>query len=70
MPLGIRERMPAKSRIEIPLPMPFSLICSPSHIISAEPAVKTSTMTIAANHMPKPLSASGTRALYLFLTMK
>ena len=30
--LGTRETIPANRMIEIPLPMPFSLICSPSHI--------------------------------------
>lgn len=34
--------------MEIPFPMPNSVICSPSHMTSAEPAVKVITMTMAA----------------------
>ena len=34
----------------MPLPMPNSVICSPSHMTKAEPAVKLSTMTMAAQH--------------------
>ena len=37
-----------------PFPTPFSLICSPSHIKSAVPAVKTAMITIAANTIEKP----------------
>ena len=43
--LGIREMMEANRMMEIPLPMPNSVICSPSHMMNAEPAVKVSTMT-------------------------
>ena len=38
-PLGILATIPPKIRSEIPLPMPLSLICSPSHIRNAVPAV-------------------------------
>ena len=44
---GKRETMPANSRMEIPLPIPNSVICSPSHIRKAEPAVKDRMMTTA-----------------------
>ena len=46
--LGTRERIPANRMMEMPLPMPNSVICSPSHMTKAEPAVKQSTMTMAA----------------------
>ena len=38
--LGIREIMLITSTIEIPFPTPFSVILSPIHISTAEPAVK------------------------------
>lgn len=41
--------------IEIPLPMPLSLICSPSHMISAVPAVKQRMMTMAWKTIAKPV---------------
>ena len=40
--------MLANRMIEIPLPMPNSVICSPSHMMSAEPEVKVRMITIAA----------------------
>ena len=43
--LGIRETILINRTIEIPLPMPFSVIRSPIHIRKAEPAVST-RMTI------------------------
>ena len=48
---GPREMMPAKRMIEIPLPIPFWVMCSPIHIISAVPAVNAMMMTMAA-HTP------------------
>ena len=36
--------MPAKMMSEMPLPMPRSEICSPSHMTSAVPAVSVSTV--------------------------
>ena len=42
---GIREMMLANRIMEMPLPMPNSVICSPSHMTRAEPAVKARTMT-------------------------
>jgi len=44
--LGIPEIMLIKSTIDIPLPTPFSVILSPSHISIAEPAVSAATTTI------------------------
>ena len=38
--------MPAKIKSEIPLPIPFSFICSPSHIKNAVPAVNVSAIVI------------------------
>ena len=38
MAFGIRATMPAKMMSEMPLPMPFSVICSPSHIRNDVPA--------------------------------
>ena len=45
---GKRETILANRMMEIPLPMPNSVICSPSHMIRAEPEVKVRMMTIAA----------------------
>ena len=47
-PCGKRLTMLANRMMEIPFPMPNSVICSPSHMTSAEPAVKVITMTMAA----------------------
>ena len=52
---GRRTTMPAKMMSEIPLPMPFSEICSPIHMISAVPAVRVS---IVSRRNPQP--GSGT----------
>ena len=41
---GIRAAIEVKIRSDMPLPMPRSVICSPSHMITAVPAVMTSTM--------------------------
>ena len=49
--LGRPAAMPAKIRIEMPLPRPRSVICSPSHIRNIEPAVR---LTIAVMRKPKP----------------
>ncbi len=40
MALGARLTMPAKMMKLMPLPMPFSVISSPSHIRTIEPAVR------------------------------
>ena len=45
--LGRRETMLANRIMEIPFPMPNSVICSPSHMISAEPEVKVRITTMA-----------------------
>ena len=41
-------------KTEIPFPIPFWLICSPSHIISAVPAVKVKIMTNPAKTCCQP----------------
>ena len=43
---GSLATIPPKIIIEIPFPMPYSLICSPSHIRNAVPAVRTMMMVI------------------------
>ena len=50
---GIPEMMLANRIMEMPLPIPNSVICSPSHITKAEPAVKVRMMTMAGT---KPFS--------------
>ena len=44
--LGIPDMILIKSTIEIPFPTPFSVIRSPSHINTAEPAVSAAITTI------------------------
>ncbi len=54
---GIRPTtMPAKMISEMPLPMPRSLICSPSHMTKAVPVVSVITVM-----MRKPQPGSPTR---------
>ena len=48
---GPRATMPANRMMEMPLPTPNSVICSPSHITKAEPAVKAAMITMAG-HTP------------------
>ena len=50
---GRPEMMLANRIMEMPLPIPNSVICSPSHITRAEPAVKARIMTSAGR---KPVS--------------
>ena len=38
--------MPAKMMSDMPLPMPRSVICSPSHMMNADPVVSVSTVRI------------------------
>ena len=45
---GPRDTMPANRMIEMPLPIPFWVMCSPIHIISAVPAVKVIMIVTAA----------------------
>ena len=45
-PSGALVRMEAKMRIEMPLPMPRLVICSPSHISSTVPVVRETTMSV------------------------
>jgi len=42
---GRPATIPAKIIIDIPLPIPFSLICSPSHIKNRVPVVSVTTVT-------------------------
>ncbi len=49
--LGSPAAMPAKIRMEMPLPRPRSVICSPSHIRNIVPAVR---LTTAVMRKPKP----------------
>jgi hypothetical protein len=44
-PSGRLVRMDAKMRIEMPLPMPRFVICSPIHISSVEPTVSVTTIS-------------------------
>lgn len=41
---GMRATMPAKIRRLMPLPIPRSVICSPSHMMKIEPVVKERTV--------------------------
>ena len=63
---GRRETMLENRMIEIPFPMPNSVICSPSHMIRAEPEVKVRITTIAANTL---FCASGSRRPLFFISM-
>eukprot|EP01139_Manchomonas_bermudensis_P007649 Amastigsp_a182117_8.p3 type:complete len:118 gc:universal Amastigsp_a182117_8:295-648(+) len=49
--LGKPAAIPAKIRIEMPLPRPRSVICSPSHIRNMVPATR---LTTAVKRKPKP----------------
>ena len=44
--LGKRATMLAKRITEMPLPTPNSVICSPIHMMRAEPAMKVMMMTM------------------------
>ncbi len=54
---GTRATMPAKMISEMPLPMPRSVICSPSHMMKAVPAVRVITVRM---RKLQPLASSGT----------
>ena len=47
--VGTRDMMPANRIMEMPLPIPNSVICSPIHITKEEPAMKETVMTRAAH---------------------
>ncbi len=47
IPDGAYARIEAKMMIEIPLPMPRFVICSPIHMSSVVPPVSVSTMMIS-----------------------
>ena len=50
---GKRATMLVNRMIEMPFPMPNSVICSPSHMMRAEPEVNVSTMTMAAHQLER-----------------
>src|SRR5665213_4272702 len=45
MPRGMPTTMPAKISSDMPLPTPRSVICSPSHMMNAVPAVSVRTQS-------------------------
>ena len=49
---GARDTMPAKMMNETPLPIPFSVISSPIHIRTTEPAVRV-TIWVQVSQLPK-----------------
>ena len=49
---GARLTMPAKMMKLMPLPMPFSVISSPSHIRVIEPAVRV-TIWVRVSQLPR-----------------
>ena len=53
--VGTREIMPANRIMEMPLPTPNSLHCSPSHIRKLEPATQETIIT-RATQMPSLVS--------------
>lgn len=57
MELGKRAMMLANRMMEMPLPTPNSVTCSPIHMMSAEPAMKVMMMTMAG-HTPAPSAVS------------
>ncbi len=57
MELGKRATMLANRMMEMPLPIPNSVICSPIHMMSALPAMKVMMMTMAG-HTPEPSELS------------
>jgi len=54
---GRPTTIPAKMINEIPLPIPRSVICSPSHMTKAVPVVRVSTVN---RRKPQPCRSSGT----------
>ena len=46
IPIGRLVRIEARMRIEMPLPIPRFVICSPSHIRSTVPVVSETTMSV------------------------
>ena len=58
MAVGIRATIPAKMMREIPLPMPLSVICSPSHMMKAVPAVRVIMVIMRNDHPGSRTTAS------------
>ena len=52
--VGTRDRMPANRMMEIPLPTPNSVTCSPIHITKEEPAIMVTMMTRAGQTPSAP----------------
>ena len=55
MSSGIRDTMLYNRMIEIPFPTPCSVICSPSHIKRAEPAVMDTIQTVMDVNVAPPV---------------
>ena len=49
IPAGILEDIPMKIIMDIPFPIPFSVISSPNHIRNAVPAVNVRTTVIMSS---------------------
>ena len=60
MPRGSPTTIPAKISSDMPLPMPRSVICSPSHMMKALPVVSVS-MVIRMNPTPGLITKSPLR---------
>ena len=61
---GMPTTMPEKMISEMPLPMPFSVICSPSHMMSTVPAVRVS-MVISRKVQPGSITTAAPPGLYM-----
>ncbi|MNR42808.1 hypothetical protein D3C85_1613670 [compost metagenome] len=53
---GRPATIPAKIRMEIPLPRPRSVICSPSHMTNMVPVTKVTTV-VKRNSMPGSITS-------------
>ena len=57
--VGIRAAIEVKMRIDMPLPMPRSVISSPIHMMAAVPAVIVRTSTIRVKALVSGMTAFG-----------
>ena len=55
--VGTRETMPAKRMMEMPLPTPNSVTCSPIHMTKEEPAIMETMMTRAGQTPSAPTAS-------------
>ncbi|CFV95710.1 Uncharacterised protein [Bordetella pertussis] len=55
---GKPATIPAKIRIEMPLPSPRSVICSPSHMTNMVPVTSVTTV-VKRNNMPGSMTSPG-----------